>query len=109
MDPRSDRPDDAMFARAVFCGDLARGPARPPRELTLSTGCLVPQSTAYFCRCARGSASALLDARRFSHLPLQRSGGKTTQRLAGVSYLCTLPCGLMAKVELRGTTFPSAA
>src|SRR3954466_8091054 len=100
MEPTSDGPDNAVPAGVVFFGNVMGRPTRQPRHTTASTGCLVSQAAAHVCRCARRGTSALLDPHRFSRLPSQRPGEKTTRRLAGAPHLCTVPGGLMAKVEL---------
>src|SRR5205085_4437682 len=96
------RPDYAVFAGTVFFGNAAGRSTRPPKHPAPSAGCLVPQGAAHVCRCARGSASAVLEAEGFSSVPSPRPCGKTSPSSAGVLDLCSVPCGLMAKVELRG-------
>jgi hypothetical protein len=101
MESTSHCPNHTVFARTVFFGDLARRPTRPSGHTAAATGCLVQQVTTHLCRCLGRGTSALLEADGFSRLWSQRADAKTTQHLARVPHLCTLPCCLMAKGELR--------
>jgi hypothetical protein len=71
----------AVLAGDLFFGDLTRGSTRQPGHAANSAGRLVYQVSAYLCRCARGSASALLEAHGFSRLWSQRASAKTSSTL----------------------------
>jgi hypothetical protein len=94
------RQSHAVLAGAVFCSDLAGGPTRPPRHLAGSARGLVQKATPCFRRGLGGRSSARWEANGFSSVPPPRSCCKTPPSSTAIPDLCSVPCGLRAKVEL---------
>jgi hypothetical protein len=98
-------PHHAVRAGAVFARDPAGGPAGSPGPLSAAAGGLGPPAASHVLRCLSRAAATRREASGFSRLPPPRAGEKTTPHLARVPYRGTLPCALMAKVELSPIPF----
>src|SRR3954447_20559735 len=91
---------NALFAGTLFSGDVAGGSTRPRGHTAAFARCLVPQGAAHVYGCLGRRASALLEANGFLQVPSPGPWGKTPTNSTGVPGLCSVSCGLMAKVEL---------